>query len=57
MSEQSKENCTGIKVRTAGLPKAKNGYGNRGTVVPLTSLLVLSIELKNSVALERVPGL
>lgn len=45
----------GINARTSGLPKAKNGYGNRGIVVPLT--LWSSNVLKNTVALGRVPGL
>lgn len=30
---QSKENL-GINIRTTGLPKARNGQGNRGIVVP-----------------------
>jgi group II intron reverse transcriptase/maturase len=44
-----------INVRTSGLPKARNGYGNRGTIVPLTSWS--SNVSKDTVALGRVPGL
>jgi group II intron reverse transcriptase/maturase len=51
---QSKESL-GIIKRTTGLPKVRNGYGNRGIVVPLTAMS--SNVLKDTVALERVPGL
>ena len=57
MNGQSKENYKDINNRTAGLPKAKNGYGNRGIVVPLTLLKMSSIGLKGPVAGGRIPGL
>jgi len=54
-SGQSKENL-GINIRTTGLPKVKNGYGNREIVVPLVVLKRPSIEVKTSVALGRISG-
>ena len=45
----------GINTRTSGLPKAINGYGNRGTIVPL--IIWSSNVSKGAVALGRVPGL
>ena len=56
-SWQPKEKYYGINVGIAGLPKARNGYGNRGIVVPSRDSNLLSIGLKNPVALGRVPGL
>ena len=43
-------------MRTTGLPKARNCYGNRGIVVPSGVNKLLSIGLKRSIALGRVPG-
>lgn len=40
-----------------GLPKAKNGYGSRGIVVPSIASNLLSIGSKDPVALGRIPGL
>lgn len=52
---QSKGNLR-INDGTKGLPKAINGYGNRGIIVPSVSIMRKSNELKNSVALGRIPG-
>lgn len=54
-SGQSKENL-GINLRTTGLPKVINDYGNRGIIVPLGVSRHPSRVLKGSVALGRIPG-
>ena len=56
-SEQPKESYKEINVGTTGLPKTRNGYGNRGIIVPSIGLTLLSNGLKDPVVSGRIPSL